>query len=561
MDLHEYERVKFALADILRGLALAGIRQGARGPDQLRDLFGRLADDRFNLAVVGRFNRGKTSLMNAMLGMDRLPTGVVPLTSVITAVSYGSEPKAVLHYQNTSLFMDVTLEELPRHITERGNPGNIEGVSVAEVQLPADILRFGFHFIDTPGLGSAIAENTRTTERFLPEADALLLVTSYDSALTEEEWRTLEQAQTSGCRTFVVLNKQDAVGPAERDEVFAHVRDRLVQLFGTAAPPLFSVSATQALAARLAGDQHALEVSGLPAFEDVLTRFLVEDRRQAFLVSICGRIEGLLRQAGADALLDDLVALRSNLAVPATAVPMASAGLPARTSPLADCEICAVLTEEAVQFLSRFQLSLYGDRQAQEQLAARGGLCDAHLPQLEALAAPREIATGFAPVLAAQAARLRALARHSPTGRLACDAVTAAQSASRICLVCDAVAPAGTAALRRMAARVVQSGPAAIYRNAAPCLRHFGELVHLVEDAGVVGDLLDLQAALMERLEEDLRRLSLRQDAAQRHAASAEERAAPVRALYALASAPAARLAPEVLRPVRRSADMDATRR
>ncbi len=549
MDLHEYERVKFALADILRALALTGIRQGARGADQLRDLFGRLAEDRFNLAVVGRFNRGKTSLMNAMLGMDRLPTGVVPLTSVITAVSYGSEPKAVLHYQQTSLFMDVTLEELPRHITERGNPGNIEGLSVAEVQLPADILRLGFHFIDTPGLGSAIAENTRTTERFLPEADALLLVTSYDSPLAEEECRTLQQAQASGCRAFVVLNKQDAAGPAERDEVFAHVRDRLSQLFGTGAPPVFSVSATQALGARLAGDQPALAASGLPAFEDILTRFLVEDRRQVFLVGICGRIEALLRQAGADALLDELATLRSNLSVPAPApVPAASGGLPARTIPLAGCEICAVLTEEAIQFLSHFQLALYGDRQLQEQLAARGGLCDAHLPQLEALAAPREIATGFAPVLAAQAERLRALARRRPTGPLACDAVAAALAASATCPVCEAVAPAGATALRRMAAAAVEAGPAAIYRRSAPCLRHLAELVRLIDDPGLVGELLDLQAALVERLEEDLRRLSLKQDATHRHAASAEERAAPGRALRLLASAPAARLAADTLR-------------
>ncbi len=556
MDLHDYERVKFALADILRSFALAGIRQGARGADQLRDLFGRLSEDRFNIAVVGRFSRGKTSLMNAMLGADWLPTGVVPLTSVITAVSYGSQPKAVLHYQNTSLFMDVKLEELPRHITERGNPGNIEGVSVAEVQLPADILRLGFHFIDTPGLGSAIAENTRTTERYLPEADALLLVTSYDSALTEEECRTLEHAQPSGRPIFVILNKQDAVGAAERDEVFAHVRSRLTQRFGTAAPPLFSISAIQALAARQAGSQPAVEESGLVAFEDALTRFLIEDRRRAFLVGICGRIEGLLQQAGAHALLDRLDALRSQLVTPPTGTPTAPASLPARNRPLAGCEICTVLRDEADQFLSHFQLALYGDREAQEQLAQRSGLCDAHLPRLEALAAPREIATGFAPVLAEQAARLRALAQHHPAGRLACDAVAGAQAASRICLVCDAVAPAGTAALRRMAATVVQSGAAAIYGNSSPCLRHFAELLRLVEDAGLVGELLGLQAALMERLEEDLRRLSLRQDAAQRHAASAEELAAPVRALHALASVPAARLAPDVLRSAPKMAQM-----
>jgi len=50
--------------------------------------------------------------MNAILGMDRLPTGVVSLTSVVTLVAYGREDKAVLHYRGTRLFMDIPLERL-----------------------------------------------------------------------------------------------------------------------------------------------------------------------------------------------------------------------------------------------------------------------------------------------------------------------------------------------------------------------------------------------------------------------------------------------------------------
>jgi hypothetical protein len=56
---------------------------------------------------------------------------------------------------------------------------------MAEIQLPAEILRRGFYFVDTPGLGSVIVENTLTTETFLPEADAFVLVTSYESPLSE----------------------------------------------------------------------------------------------------------------------------------------------------------------------------------------------------------------------------------------------------------------------------------------------------------------------------------------------------------------------------------------
>ena len=142
--------------------------------DEVRALFTRLAEDRFNLVVVGRFSRGKTTLMNAMLGTGRLPTGIMPVTSVITTVSYGTEERVVLHYQHTNLFLEYPVSELAEHITEQGNPGNVQRIHTAEVQLPAELLRRGFYFIDTPGLGSSILENTETTEAFLPEADALV---------------------------------------------------------------------------------------------------------------------------------------------------------------------------------------------------------------------------------------------------------------------------------------------------------------------------------------------------------------------------------------------------
>ena len=54
----------------------------------------KLAEDRFNLAVVGQFKRGKSSLMNAVIGRDLLPTGLLPLTSAITTLCYGPQERA-----------------------------------------------------------------------------------------------------------------------------------------------------------------------------------------------------------------------------------------------------------------------------------------------------------------------------------------------------------------------------------------------------------------------------------------------------------------------------------
>jgi hypothetical protein len=98
-DLSTYEKIKFELADIARFAAAKDTRHGGERYAVFLDFFARLAEDRFNIVVVGRFNRGKTSLMNAILATDRLPTGLVPLTSVITSVSYGSSERVHLEFE------------------------------------------------------------------------------------------------------------------------------------------------------------------------------------------------------------------------------------------------------------------------------------------------------------------------------------------------------------------------------------------------------------------------------------------------------------------------------
>jgi predicted GTPase len=68
MSLRNYEQDKFAIAEILRSTSNIIPPEDRALRARLRDLFVRLAEDRFNLVVVGRFNRGKTSIMNAIPG-------------------------------------------------------------------------------------------------------------------------------------------------------------------------------------------------------------------------------------------------------------------------------------------------------------------------------------------------------------------------------------------------------------------------------------------------------------------------------------------------------------
>ena len=120
MDLRGYEHAKFELSEVLQAIAAENVVKDTRAlQERLQDLLARLAEDRFNLVVAGRFSRGKSSLMNAILGTDRLPTGIVPLTSVITTVSYGTTELVTLTYRESrTRYGDLTRQtSTVRHAT------------------------------------------------------------------------------------------------------------------------------------------------------------------------------------------------------------------------------------------------------------------------------------------------------------------------------------------------------------------------------------------------------------------------------------------------------------
>jgi small GTP-binding protein len=535
VDLRQYEAAKFRLAEILRSAAAAADGDGLK--DRARDLFVRLAEDRFNLVVVGRFNRGKTSLMNALLGTNRLPVGIVPLTSVITTVAYGSKEIVRIEYEGRRLAEEVPLEALPDYVTQRGNPGNVRGLRQARVELPVELLRRGFHFIDTPGLGSAIGENTRTTSAFLPEADAVLLVTSCDSPLTSEEVRALESVTRSLRRVFIVLNKHDLVSLGERREAVAYVREQTARLLPGERPPIFSVSARDGLEAKLSHDGERLRASGLPELEEALIRFLTAEKSREFLRMTGERIAAFLRDLpdapGLPLLRRRLDALR----------PMPAHGVIRRTVRFSDepgeipvaqdrsCDVCEQVGRRVFEFLCRFQYDLGVSQESRQALARTGGLCSLHTWQYEAVASPHGICAGYPAVLDRLASDLRALAAESVSLRRIVGALGALLPSEESCPVCRVRAAAETEALAALAGR----GKEGAEPFSVLCLPHLRLAAGATADAAAVRALLRREAVLLERLCEDMRRYALKRDAVRRALLSEEEQSAAARALRMVA--------------------------
>ena len=266
---------------LLRVEDCGGGNKGLR--EKLLSLERKLASNQLHLAVLGQMKRGKSSFINALLGAEVLPTGVLPVTAAITEIKYGPAPCATI-LRTTGQREEVGISTLADYITEAGNPGNKRQVASVEITYPSPFLESGMVLIDTPGIGSTHAHNTRTTEAYLERVDAGIVVFSADPPITEVESQFLREIKEDIPKLFFILNKIDLVSPDEASHILRFLEEELVRLqMGT--PEIFPLSARQALQQKRQAHckSGASEIEG---FERRLRSFLVEEKGQVLVRSI-----------------------------------------------------------------------------------------------------------------------------------------------------------------------------------------------------------------------------------------------------------------------------------
>jgi GTP-binding protein EngB required for normal cell division len=247
------------------------------------------------LVVLGQFKRGKSTLINALLGADLLPTAVVPLTSIVTIIQRGPEPCAVVSFLDGRQ-LEVDVADIGAFITEPENPHNIKGVAQVEVSFPSDFLRDGVRLVDTPGVGSVFAGNTGTTHDYLPEADAAIFLLAADQPISQAELEFLHTVRQYAAKFFFVLNKIDYLSARElRDSIAFSARVFAESL--ECEVVIHPVSARTALLSRLESDPARLEESRLPAFERTLSEFLLCEKGTTLLAAIRSRVGALVSEA------------------------------------------------------------------------------------------------------------------------------------------------------------------------------------------------------------------------------------------------------------------------
>ena len=183
-------------------------------------LHDRLVSRQLRVLVAGEAKRGKSTLVNALLGRSVLPTGVLPLTALATTVRYGTDDTVI------AAFLDGRTEEFPVSalddlVTERGNPGNRRLLRSVTVMADAPLLARGAELVDTPGTGSVHGHNTNEAEAALATTDAAVFVLAGDPPVSASERELITRVTELSVETFVVLNKVDHLRGTELAEVLA----------------------------------------------------------------------------------------------------------------------------------------------------------------------------------------------------------------------------------------------------------------------------------------------------------------------------------------------------
>lgn len=191
--------------------------------DRLASLVNEM-DELFLLVVVGEYNSGKSTFINALLGDEVFAMGDLPTTRAISILRYG----------------------------QAGPPETI-APNIQLYHYPLEVLR-DLDIVDTPGTNSIERMEEEITREFVPRADLILFVTSLLQPLTASELDFLTHIRQWGKKVVFIVNGVDRRNSDEQiDRVREYLSGEVSTRLGTAAPTLYFISALQALKGRMAG--------------------------------------------------------------------------------------------------------------------------------------------------------------------------------------------------------------------------------------------------------------------------------------------------------------------
>jgi predicted GTPase len=261
----------------------------------INDVIDRVKQQAFSVAIVGEFKRGKSTLINALLGADVLPADILPCSATLNRVTYGLKPQLKITFKD-GREEELELEHLKEYVTKLTPESEETAATIEEATIYYPIRHDNVEIIDTPGLNDD-ASMTAVTLSVLPRVEAAVMVMMDPVPFSQYEKDFLENKLLTNDlgRVIFVVNAIDRCDtPEDKERLLGNAVNRLqkyilnraeeqfgkdsedykVYIKKIGKPKVFGISARQALAAKLNGDEESLVESGFAEFQSALEEFL-----------------------------------------------------------------------------------------------------------------------------------------------------------------------------------------------------------------------------------------------------------------------------------------------
>ncbi|MBT9778597.1 hypothetical protein GPL15_19040 [Clostridium sp. MCC353] len=258
--------------------------------------------EKFTVLVMGIFSSGKSSMINALIGEELLPTGVLPETAVIGELHYGEKKKITIYPKKGKWkggdkpfeLASPTMEEIAKYASIDNEAGfnskqqNSQRIESAfqkiVIHWPLDILKDGVVLVDSPGLNDPFS-NDYIVKGYLPKADAIIYVMSSTTAYTATDVEQLDEINKFGLRNIItgytyydVALRSMARKPGKVEETRRVLTSHMLKHSSLGEESIHFLSSIDGLDAKLNGDQALLVRSGYDGLEKYLGHYLVEGK-------------------------------------------------------------------------------------------------------------------------------------------------------------------------------------------------------------------------------------------------------------------------------------------
>jgi GTPase Era involved in 16S rRNA processing len=331
--LEYYNQIRTKGAVAIRELASFAESRGARLEAEgqnvprahlLNDLADELEHKAFTIAVVGEFSRGKSTLLNALLGRPNLlPTSIMPSTAAITVLHYSEQEYAHVEYRDGTVKKNVALANLHHYVVGSGLDGKEASTRAArrmrglkdekdaeklsfqelgkdvakqletsqatsqvkrvDVFCNSPFLEGGICIVDTPGIGSVNPEHGEATRAFIHKADAVIFLINTDPVISASECNFLTFLQDYVSNFVFAITKIDRYSDYEREESIAYTTQTIRDYADIDEPTIFPVSAKLYLEGLQEKDAAQVATSGFPEFIEGLDVYLIRERGKLLL--------------------------------------------------------------------------------------------------------------------------------------------------------------------------------------------------------------------------------------------------------------------------------------